>query len=175
MSKHGAAMLCPCNMIHAPLLLFVWGSSSTEKASERCLNLMCWRPVGCDDIADDLGNVMCKKNVISHARNLLRVYVCNWEKVGMFRGVHVLLRQCLFTLVFTLPGVTLLPCFALSLDLLVLKEAGRCTAVCIPPPSHPLHPHILQHLPAFMSAPAEQSSPQGRWVCSYHVSGKYII
>lgn len=137
-------------MLDDLLLLSVWSSNSTVKVSEGCLNLMCWRPAGCDDTADDLGNVTCK-NTISPARSPLREYVCVWEKLEIVARNSM--HACAFTSVFVYACVCtswydLLTVFCPSIRPAGLEEAGRCTAVflfALPTPLHP-HPHPSSHI-----------------------------
>lgn len=44
-------------------------------------NLMWWRPVGCDDTADDLGNTMCKTDTDDHLCTQSTLY-------SMCMGIH---------------------------------------------------------------------------------------
>lgn len=188
---------CPATVIWSVILSCslcgeIW-NSHTQKA--RDVKTGAGGQTGRDDTADDLGNMMCKNDTghlcctpstpcVSVIKTYERVDVC------VHKSVHVLVRVfvccmeaseclggCLRLCLHFLDVVTLLPRCALSLDLLLFfEEAGRSFSFLSSPPPSPPPPSLpLQHLPAFMSALAEQSSPQGRWVCSYHVSGKYII
>ena len=127
--------------------------------------------------ADDLGNMMWINDT---GPSLLQAF-CVFRKASVLRA-----RQCALALEAFVYAPVCTSCRDLvAVVCLSIRPAGsrggwwvhRCGPSCSSwVPSLPLIlPPSLQHLPALASAPAEQSSPQGRWVCSYHVSGKYII